>query len=232
MGGATRPAAPRSAAGNGLSDILRQSSTLMAARGYHATSMRDLALATGRSLSGLYHYFRGKEDLLFLINQRGFERLDRASRDLEGSFADPVARLYAFVYLHTRYFVDHMDEMRVMTWGTHELSSERAREIQHLKDRYAQRVRDAVEGVHRGVSGHPPEPRRLERETFILFGMMNWMFTWYSPAAHGRPEELAGDVFRTFVGGLGGPMPGGADLDAIEVAVASWYREHVEEVAR
>jgi TetR/AcrR family transcriptional regulator len=223
---------PARAAGNGLDEILRQSSSLMAAKGYHATSMRDLALATGRSLSGLYHYFRVKEDLLFLINQRGFEQLDHASRDLERAFADPVARLYAFVYLHTRYFVDHMDEMRVMTWGTHELSAARAREVHALKERYAGRVRDAVREVHRSVTGLTPEAAHLERETYILFGMMNWMFTWYAPSVHGRPEDLIDDVFGTFVGGLGASVPGGAGLRDIEAAVAAWYRGHAEEAVR
>jgi TetR/AcrR family transcriptional regulator len=223
--------APR-VAGNGLGEILRQSSALMATRGYHATSMRELAHATGRSLSGLYHYFRGKEDLLFLINQRGFERLDRASRDLERAFPDPIARLYAFIYLHTRHFVDHMDEMRVMTWGTQELAPERAREIQQLKDRYAARVRDAVRDVHRSVAGAAPDAARLDRETFILFGMMNWMFTWYSPDVHGRPEELIDDVFGTFTGGLGARTPGAVRMDGVQSAVAAWYREHAEEGAR
>jgi TetR/AcrR family transcriptional regulator len=230
MARATRMGASR-AAGNGLDEILRKSSSLMAAKGYHATSMRDLANATGRSLSGLYHYFRGKEDLLFLINRRGFERLDRASSLIEREFTDPVARLYAFVYLHTRYFVDHMDEMRVMTWGTHELSAARAREIQSVKERYAARVRAAVGDVYRSVTGRALEPARLERETYLLFGMMNWMFTWYSPAAHGKPEDLIDDVFATFVGGLGARVPGEASLRGIETAVAAWYRAHAEEVS-
>jgi TetR/AcrR family transcriptional regulator len=231
MSRAPRSVSARTATSNGLGDILRKSSSLMAARGYHATSMRDLALATGRSLSGLYHYFRGKEDLLYLINQRGFERLERAAIDLEHSFPDPVARLYAFVYLHTRYFVDHMDEMRVMTWGTQELSADRAREIHDLKERYARRVLDAVRDVHRSIAGGALDDARLERETYILFGMMNWMFTWYSPDRHGRPEDLVQDVFNTFIGGLGAGKPAAAQPRDIEATVAAWYRDHAGEVA-
>ena len=227
----TRPLPVRPAPSNGLTDILRKSGSLMATRGYHATSMRELALATGRSLSGLYHYFRNKEDLLFLINQRGFERLDRASREVEVAFPDPVSRLYAFIYVHTRYFVDHMDEMRVMTWGTHELAVPRAREIHDLQDRYAARVRQAVRDVDLRMRGNAPADARLDRETYLLFGMMNWMFTWYSPDAHGRPEELVSDMFLTFVGGLGGALPAGANLAAIETSVTRWYRDHAEEEA-
>jgi AcrR family transcriptional regulator len=52
----------------GLCDILKESTKLMANTGFCGTSMRDLAKATGRSLSGLYHHFRSKEDLLYLMN--------------------------------------------------------------------------------------------------------------------------------------------------------------------
>ena len=64
------------AVSEGMADILRTSCRLMAQRGFHGTSMRDLAQATGRSISGLYHHFRGKEDLLFLINYHGFKTLN------------------------------------------------------------------------------------------------------------------------------------------------------------
>ncbi|MBK7205600.1 MAG: helix-turn-helix transcriptional regulator [Thermomonas sp.] len=56
-------------------DIVAECAALMAREGYHGTSMRDLARGTGRSLSGLYHHFRSKEELLYLINQRGFSSL-------------------------------------------------------------------------------------------------------------------------------------------------------------
>ncbi len=66
-----------------VQEILGQSSRLMARVGFHGTSMRELARETGRSLAGLYHYFRSKEELLFLINYHGFTRLNDAWREFE-----------------------------------------------------------------------------------------------------------------------------------------------------
>ena len=66
-----------------LSRILRIAAETFAERGYHQASIRDIAAATGVSLSGLYYYFRSKEELLFLIQDHVFgEILDRASRAL------------------------------------------------------------------------------------------------------------------------------------------------------
>ena len=73
----------------GMADILRTSCELMATKGFHGTSMRDLAHATGRSVSGLYHHFQGKEDLLFLINYHGFIRPETKS------FLDHMVQLVA-----------------------------------------------------------------------------------------------------------------------------------------
>lgn len=200
---------------DGLDEILRESCHLMARRGFHGTSMRDLAQETGRSLSGLYHYFRSKEDLLFLINFYGFTTLNDAWTRLIHAFESPYEKLYAFIYFHTGYFVEHMDEMRVMTWGTQALSLEKARVIQKLKDRYTGDARGIVQDVYRTGSGCDMPERRLQRETYLLFGMMNWMFSWYSPDVHGGLDELAGDIYATFTSGVTGGATEAAPADTL-----------------
>lgn len=206
--------------GPGLEEILRTSSTLLADHGYHGTSIRDIAQATGRSLSGLYHYFRKKEDILFLINYHGFSALNASWQKLNREFDDPHERLYAFVYSHTRHFVDHLDEMRVMTWGTQALELEDARTIQALKDRYTRAARKLIADI----SPRPLRGKRLTRETFILFGMMNWIFGWYEQSKHGRVEDLVDDICRTFISGVCGE--GGADLGEARVRVRKWFSEN------
>ncbi|MFQ5511104.1 MAG: TetR/AcrR family transcriptional regulator [Candidatus Krumholzibacteriia bacterium] len=214
---------------DGLDEILRESCHLMARRGFHGTSMRDLAQETGRSLSGLYHYFRSKEDLLFLINFYGFTTLNDAWTRLIHAFESPYEKLYAFIYFHTGYFVEHMDEMRVMTWGTQALSLEKARVIQKLKDRYTGDARGIVQDVYRTGSGCDMPERRLQRETYLLFGMMNWMFSWYSPQDHGGVGDLAQDIYRTFVSGISGNGHGEIDTDRMNAAVGKSFHENKTE---
>lgn len=212
------------ALGPGLEEILRTSSSLLASRGYHGTSIRDLAEATGRSLSGLYHYFRRKQDILYLINYHGFTALNDTWKQLDRAFDDPFDRLYAFVYSHTRHFVDHLDEMRVMTWGTQELELDEARKIKALKDRYTRVARGLIADLSQSLTDRPLRGKRLARETFILFGMMNWIFGWYERSKHGRMDDLVDDICITFVGGLSGD--GAADVDTARSRVHAWFNDN------
>src|SRR5207245_1655747 len=64
-----------------LDHLLARAAKVFAERGYHSTTMRDLAAASGMSLAGMYYYVKGKEELLSLIEERCFTRvLDGARR--------------------------------------------------------------------------------------------------------------------------------------------------------
>ena len=58
-----------------LDQFLSRAAKLFADQGYHSTTMRDLAAATGMSLAGMYYYVRGKEELLYRIQERCFTRV-------------------------------------------------------------------------------------------------------------------------------------------------------------
>lgn len=186
----------------GLEEILETSSGLMAKRGFHGTSMRDLAQETGRSLSGLYHYFRNKEDLVYLINVTGFRTLLERWEHVETKLTEPRARLYAFIFVHVSYFVEHMNEMRVMTWGTQVLGVERARTIQSLKDRYTAVASSIVLAVRETSGDRPMAEKQVSREMYLLFGMMNWMPRWYSTREFGTPGELVDDIYHSYLEGI------------------------------
>lgn len=178
-----------------LDKILERSARLMAHRGYHGTSMRDLAEVTGRSLSGLYHYFEGKEDLLYLINRQGFTSLLDMAQGLDGG---PDEKLKSLITRHIEYFADHLEEMRVMMFGTLDLSKDRGLEISQLKEAYRQNVQKIVGDYIADVRGQRLGEAELTRKTYLLFGMMNWIFGWYSSGDHGSPQDLADDIYRTF----------------------------------
>jgi len=187
---------------SGLDQILSQCARLMAKRGFHGTAMRDLAHTTGRSLSGLYHYFENKEQLLYLINQRGFSSLLKTAREVHAQKLSPEQTLYALIDNHVRYFAGHTNEMRVMMFGTLALGRARQTEISALKNDYAGLVSQAVAHAHHACTGADLDAAALSRKTFFLFGMMNWIYGWYSSAEHGSRQVLVDDIFHTFIGGL------------------------------
>ena len=187
---------------NSLDKIVRQCARLMARRGYHGTSMRDLSQVTGRSLAGLYHYFENKEQLLYLINERGFSSLLASARLVAARDLTAEQTLEALIENHVSYFAGHLNEMRVMMFGTTELSSGRNKQIHTIKNEYSDLVKDYVASVYHRASGEILSGPELERKSFLLFGMMNWIFGWYSRKQHGSPQELAADIHQTFTRGL------------------------------
>ncbi len=191
-----------------LEQFLARAATVFAERGYHSTTMRDLAAATGMSLAGMYYYVRGKEELLHRIQERCFARvLEGAERALAATGeADPLERLQAFIRHHVTFFAAHMAEMKVLSHEAASLTGERQRKVNAIKRRYV----DLLEGLLRDVAPEEP-PVDRSAATYVLFGMMNWIYNWYDPAGEIDPERLAGLIARIFLGGFaegeGGRVP-------------------------
>lgn len=186
---------------SGLDEILDKSAQLMAHLGYHGTSMRDLAQVTGRSLSGLYHYFSNKEELLFLINQRGFTSLLDMSNLLLEQDLTPEERLSGLIHNHVTYFIDHLSEMRIMTSGTIDMNEQRSKIVRKLKQEYTYLAQNIVGDYMRGQTNIAYSDNAINRKTYLLYGMMNWIFGWYSAKDHGTADQVADDIFRTFTSG-------------------------------
>lgn len=180
-----------------LEHLLTQAAKVFAEAGYHSTSMRDLAAASGMSLAGMYYYVRSKEDLLALIQERCFTGvLDGAKAALEGC-SDPQDRLEAFIRHHVTYFTGHMAEMKVLSHESNVLAGDPRRKVNQIKRRYV----DLLESLLREAT---PEERPVDRSaaSYVLFGMMNWIYNWYDPAGEIDPQRLAGLIARIFLGGF------------------------------
>ena len=179
--------------------LLAQAARVFAEKGYHSTTMRDLAAASGMSLAGMYYYVRGKEELLHRIQERCFTRvLERAEQALgECRSADPAERLQAFIRHHVTFFAAHMAEMKVLSHEASSLTGERQRRVNAIKRRYV----DLLEGLLKDAA---PEEAPVDRSAaaFALFGMMNWIYNWYDPAGEIDPQRLADLIARIFLGGF------------------------------
>src|SRR2546422_9507505 len=111
---------------------------VFADQGYHSTTMRDLAAATDMSLAGMYYYVRGKEELLFRIQERCFLRvLGGAERALAAhGHAEPGERLQAFIRHHVTFVAAHMAEMKVLAHEANSHNAERQRQVNEYQPRY------------------------------------------------------------------------------------------------
>ncbi|MBI4499672.1 MAG: TetR/AcrR family transcriptional regulator [Gemmatimonadetes bacterium] len=186
-----------------LEQILATTAKVFAAKGFHPTTMRDLSRATGMSLAGLYHYIPGKEELLYLIQERCFQRViaGAASAVSLGTSADD--RLERFIRHHVAFFARHMSEMKVLSHEANSLTGKRLADINALKRRYFEMLRGLTSDVESDHAAHH-DPHVA---AYALFGMMNWIYNWYNPAGPLPPEALAERFAQLFMFGLTSPAP-------------------------
>ncbi|HVH11626.1 MAG TPA: TetR/AcrR family transcriptional regulator [Longimicrobium sp.] len=195
----------RSAYDEKLESILRTAAQIFAEKGYHQASIRDIARATGVSLSGLYYYFNSKEELLFLIQDHAFGTLlANLERLLEG-VSEPHRRLRILMENHLRYFIANTHEMKVLSHEAEALTGDYRRRVNAKKRRLTEIAMEIL-GELRPEGDIDPRVA-----TFAMFGMMNWLYNWHRPERDVPLDRIVDDMYRIFVEGF---LPAGATVPA------------------
>jgi TetR/AcrR family transcriptional regulator, cholesterol catabolism regulator len=179
-----------------LALILRTAAAIFADKGYHDSSIRDISRATGISLSGLYYYFRSKDELLFLIQDHCFGVVLESAQQALRSETDPETRLRLFIENHLRFFVNNMKEMKVLSHEAGSLTDDFKRIVNAKKRQYT----DLLVQVFRELVPTADEAGRRVA-AFSLFGMMNWIYNWYNPERDVPVAELARNMCQLFLFG-------------------------------
>lgn len=187
-----------------LQDILKTSAKIFAEKGFHHTSVRDISRATKMSLSGLYYYFTTKEELLYLIQERCFLTLLQSWEQTPRVELDVRARIRAFAENHLNFFLHNMHEMKVMAHEDESLTGDFDDKILVLKRRYVKVIMDLIGELQTQVGAQGIDQRVA---TFALFGMMNWIYTWYQPRRDLPFPQLIEQMLRIYFFGV---LQGGA----------------------
>jgi len=181
-----------------LSEILAHATEVFDEKGYEGASMRDLSRVSGMSLAGLYYYFESKEKLLYLIQRHTFTTIvDRLRARLEG-VTDPETRIRVFILNHLDYFLANQKAMKVLSHEDEVLKNGHGAEIAGLKREYVRTCVALIEDLKK-AKGLDFSSRTA---ALSLFGMMNWIYTWYKPRVDGDADELAQEMGDLFLQGI------------------------------
>ena len=182
-----------------LEQVLAAGARVMAREGYGLSTMRKVAREADMSLSGLYHYFASKEELLYLIQFHSFDSiLERLAERLDG-VEDPREQLREMVTNHLEHFLARMDELRVCATDMETLTGDYYEQVRALRQRYLKITLEIVESIVERTTGSRVDPWLA---TLYLFGMLNWIYMWY-PAVEGTgADKLADQVLILFLDGF------------------------------
>ena len=184
-------------------EILDVAAQCFARQGYVAASMNDIASACGTSKARLYHYYDSKEAMLFDLLDRYTQRLlvivgETDARAQRHGWNDREALhdlVRAFLQEYGRSATKHMallNDAKHLSREQHDLILNRQRDVvsaftRFLKRAYPERV-------------HGPHETPI---TMIVFGMMNWTFTWLRSDGPMSYADFAQEVIAMMEQGLG-----------------------------
>ena len=164
--------------------ILDAASKLFAQRGYHATSMRDMASAAGMLPGSVYYHFDSKEALLLAVYAEGVRRIAAHVDAAVAKRRAPRARLEAACAAHLEMLLDRSDYAQVVVRVLPQDAATIAAKLVDLRDDYERRMRDLIDDLKLPRSAD----RRLLR--LGLIGALNGAQVWYRPGGD-TPAAIA-----------------------------------------
>lgn len=171
-------------------------------KGYHGTSLREVAVAVGIKVPSLYNYISSKQQLLF-------DLMSQVMTDLMIKTADSVARagpsaedqLRAVIRAFILYNIGHPHEAAVSDAELRALNRRNFREIVRLRDEF-----DSVfsEIIARGIDEGAFSPADVPMVKSSILTVCARIYVWYRPAGSHDPEEVASLISDYLIHGLTG----------------------------
>jgi AcrR family transcriptional regulator len=169
-------------------------------KGYHATSMRDIASAVGINKGSLYSHIRSKEDLLIPVFERAMGVL---LAQIEAIAADgalqPSQRLRRAIHAHVTAVADNLDVLTVYLSEWRQLEAKSLTTVREQRERYAALFLEILEdGARAG------EFRAMDTQIVMLgmIGMCNYLFRWYRPEGRLTTDQIADGLIEMVMQGV------------------------------
>jgi AcrR family transcriptional regulator len=181
----SRPTTPSS---ERPAEVIAKAAELFDTRGFHNTSMEDIAEGVGLRKPTLYHYFKSKDEILHRIHDEFIELLIRRQEQRVAQEMQTKILLLEAMGDVLELMQTHRGHVRVFFESHRELPPAEHDEIAAKREHYEQLIRDVFDrGVAEGVFRELP----TALVTKGMFGMCNWAYQWYRDDGTMRPRDIA-----------------------------------------
>ena len=177
-------------------EIYRNAAHIFHRKGYHATSINDIAAAVGLTKAGLYYYIKGKQDLLFAIMSFAMDQLDELVIEPARRHEDPETRLHTIVACHARLITQDSSALTILVNELEGLLPGDRTDIIASQRDYVEFIADTLAAlrVDGKVVGLDPTVG-----AFSLVGMVLWISRWYRADGRLDGDEVVAEVTRMAV---------------------------------
>lgn len=191
---------PRAAAGSRRKvEIISTATSLFHEKGYHETSLDDIAERVGFSKPAIYYYFKSKDDILFAIVDRIVADALERIREIANRAGSVTDRLRALLTENTKVILENLEANTVFYASRGLLTPERERDVRDREREYTAVVRELyAEGVRAG------ELRDIDPAvaTATLLGASIWTYRWFDPKGRLPIDQVAAEVAEMLLEGV------------------------------
>jgi AcrR family transcriptional regulator len=174
--------------------VLRTAARIFSQRGFHQTTLADVADELHVSKPALYHYFKSKDEILLEIQHAAIAQITDAAPDA----GNGRERLIAFVRRYVEMITDDFGSCLIMT-GVLPLEPKNRQSVRTGSKNVEKIVRDILgQGVDDG-SIAPCDPKIT---AMLFFGALNWIPYWYRTDGELDADQLAARVVDFVMTGL------------------------------
>lgn len=191
---------PRSENYDDIKDqILQAAATLFAKKGFLNTNIIEIGEACNASKSRMYHYFGSKNEILAAMLMEHAHGLIEKARAALRTDASDEQKLVDFIAAHLDFYLDHPDRQTVLLHDAAYLLPDDEKALKILE----RRLVDLLADLLRGLGGKTLRGKAAAKaHAMLIYGMLNWTYTWYSAGGAIKPDQLAGYAARLCLYGL------------------------------
>jgi len=180
--------------------ILEAAARLICEKGYDATSIQDIADATGLTKAGLYHHIRSKEHLLLEIMNYGMDIFEDRVLTPALPILDPLERLRTCMERNLMLVTEERSkEVTIILHEHNTLTGVARAHIDARKKRYVRLLEASFAEARREGAIRAVNPKVA---AFAFLGMVLWTYKWFRPEGAISREELAREMMALFFDGL------------------------------
>ncbi len=185
-------------------EILDEAEKIFALKGFHETTMAEIARSAGFATGSLYQFFEGKEDLYATMMT---EKLGRMFTEIEEAVSrgrDTMGKLKALVSSHFKFVEENMGFYRLLMRGEGiSISDGRS----SLRDQILKQFLDHVDFIERlireGVRRNLFKGTNTRAMAYSLMGMMSFFKLISVMKPEGSLMKKVPVVLDTFLRGVG-----------------------------
>lgn len=180
-------------------EILNSAAQIFSEKGYHGTSMQDIALSVNLQKASLYHHVSSKQEILFELLNQGLDLLSSRVKYAIDGLEPPNERLHKAICAYLGTLAEHQELASVLLFEYRSLEPEYLNRHIPRRDQFEKIWRDLIqEGIDAGIYScqHPSLSARA------LLGELNWTVTWFRLDGQMTADEIADQMAHLFLMGL------------------------------